>query len=347
MERNHGIDFLKNICVVMIVTLHILKASGTLVTNNDAARYCLSWLLETLSYCAVDCFALMTGYLMLGKKFKLSRIISLWMQVFFYSTGILALFAIFSPNLLTKHDIIAALFPIASSSYWYLTAYMFLLFLMPFLNLLLDNLDRSATNLLVTAVVVLLSVLLTILNYDIFFTNKGYSMLWLAGLYIIGARIRKYGFNKNISAIDAFFAYLVVSVAVWISIPYYGIQWLNYTSPMILLASVSLLFCSLRINWRHQAFCKIMSLLAPLSFSTYLIHAHPLLWKTILSPWFSAYAFLPSGGFIPAVIVSAVIMQIVCCLIEFLRSKIFSLLRIHVFENYIDCRIDYFWHSAL
>lgn len=339
-QRNHGIDFLKNLCMIMIVILHIVKAGGIIESTGDPARRCLSVLINSLSNCSVDCFALITGYLMIDKKFKLSRFISLWMQVLFYSALILAAFAVFSPNKLTKEYILVSLFPTASSIYWYYTAYVFLIFLIPFLNLLINSLSKPEANYLAAAVVILLSVVPTLVNYDIFYTYDGYSMLWLMGLYIIGAYICKYSVGRNISAAEAFFIYLLCSLAAWISYPYFGMQWFDYTSPIVLLSAVSLLICALRANWRNKVISNTVSFFAPMAFSTYLIHTHPLLWDNILYVLFKNFTKLPLFWYVPAIICTALAIHICCCLIDFLRIKIFALFRINSLTRWIDKKFE-------
>lgn len=344
MQRNTGIDFLKILCMIMIVVLHILKASGMLSQGDDPVRYSISWLLETLSYCAVNCYGLITGYLMIDKKFKLSRIISLWLQVLFYSAGIMALFEILMPDQLTKQDFFTSLLPVTSSTYWYMTAYVFLFFLMPFLNVLLNNLSRYAHKALLIATIILFSIVPVIVNYDIFYTYDGYCFIWLAVLYIMGAYIRKYGMFKGFHAIEALVIYLLASAVAWISLPYYRMQWINYTSPLILLAAVMLFLWSIRVSWKGSALCKTISFFAPLSFSTYLIHTHPLLWRLVLSVWLVKYQAIPLPGLIPAIIGTAIIILIGCSLVELLRSKLFSLFRMNRLYKMIDRKLDAFWN---
>ena len=47
--------------------------------------------MQNAAFCAVNCYALVSGYLMLGKKIKPSRITELWFEVFFYSVGLSAI----------------------------------------------------------------------------------------------------------------------------------------------------------------------------------------------------------------------------------------------------------------
>ena len=63
MKRNYGIDLLRMILMLMVVILHVLGHGGVLdATTPLSAKYCVSWLIESFAYCAVNCYALISGY---------------------------------------------------------------------------------------------------------------------------------------------------------------------------------------------------------------------------------------------------------------------------------------------
>lgn len=86
-ERNYGIDLLRIVSMLMVVTLHILKRN--LLYNKDveifSMKYNILWILEIMSYCAVNCYALISGFVGVKSKFKYSNILILWLQVVFYN----------------------------------------------------------------------------------------------------------------------------------------------------------------------------------------------------------------------------------------------------------------------
>ena len=97
-ERNYGIDFLRIISMFMIVILHILGNGGILASvQTGSVKYHLTWFMEIASYCAVNCYALISGYVGIYSKHKLSNIFYLWIQVIFYTLSITLLFKIISP----------------------------------------------------------------------------------------------------------------------------------------------------------------------------------------------------------------------------------------------------------
>ena len=80
-RRNYGIDLLRIVSMNMIVMLHVLGI-GSFLDNVEGItiEYATMWFLETASLCAVNCFALISGYVGFGRKFKLSKLMQLWIE---------------------------------------------------------------------------------------------------------------------------------------------------------------------------------------------------------------------------------------------------------------------------
>ena len=61
-NRNYGISLLKAVSMLFVLNLHILGGGGILETiKSDMIKSDLVWILETVSFCAVDIFAIITG----------------------------------------------------------------------------------------------------------------------------------------------------------------------------------------------------------------------------------------------------------------------------------------------
>lgn len=80
-RRNYGIDLLRIVAMYMIVLDHCLLLGGVITKATQigigSINYDISWLLDTLCYCAVNCYALISGYVGVKSKFKLQNIIKL------------------------------------------------------------------------------------------------------------------------------------------------------------------------------------------------------------------------------------------------------------------------------
>ena len=94
---------------------------------------------HTISICAVNCFALISGYLLTDGKKRWNKLAGLWVEVCFYSGFFAVLFNIIFPQKVTILSVCKSFFPISTNQYWYFTAYVGLFFLMPTLNAIVTS----------------------------------------------------------------------------------------------------------------------------------------------------------------------------------------------------------------
>ena len=145
-ERNYGIDLLRIVSMIMVVLLHVLGAGGlldaTFGINNK-----IVWLLEVLAFCAVNCYALISGYVGVNSKFKLSNILILWLQVFIYNFIFYFIFLLLGKITFSFDVLKEMFFPVLSKRYWYFTAYFALFFLMPLLNFIINKNSKNPAKL--------------------------------------------------------------------------------------------------------------------------------------------------------------------------------------------------------
>ena len=77
--RNYGIDALRLFSMFLIVIMHVLGQGGIL-NRATGHVYRVGWLFESFAYCAVNCFAIISGYVSYSeeeKPFRYSRYASL------------------------------------------------------------------------------------------------------------------------------------------------------------------------------------------------------------------------------------------------------------------------------
>ncbi len=341
----------------MVVVLHLLGKGGVLSScRKNSINYHISWIMEIGAYCAVDIFALISGYLMVGRRWKIGRIIELWLQVSFYSLGLTFVYAIINPNTVGIKVWIKSTFPVCFQSWWYFTAYFGLFFFIPFLNKLLEFLTKRQTNILIIILITLFSIMDIVLPMDIFQLGGGYSVAWLMALYIIGGSIKKYGFLDKVKKRWFVIVYMGGLVAIWASFivihwitmrvlgrAYYVNALLGYTSPLVLGMAVALLLFFNRVkfpNWLNRT----VKWTSPLSFSVYIIHSHPLIYQ-YFDGEFAYLAPKNAAVLVGTILGSALSVFVVCILIECIRTQLFRLLRIHKatkkIGDWIDKKIDF------
>lgn len=348
MKRNYGIDLLRCVSMFMVAMLHILGHGGVLDNALPGSlSYGTAWFLETAAYCAVNCYALISGYVGIKAKYRYSSIIMLWLQVVFYTILITALFFVLNPDSVGIKEIVTAVLPVTRYTYWYFTAYFGLFILMPILNAGINALSEKQAYITVLLLVAVFSIYKTFSSVaapvDLFNMNGGYAVIWLCVLYIVGGCIGKYDMLKKIKSLYfgiGYVACVIFSLGFKLVIEISGVGrgaglFINYVSPTILLSAVCLLGLFSRLKTNETAE-KIIGFFAPASFGVYLIHEHPLIRESLMKNRFVFLADKNPLIIIGIVICAAAAIFILCTLIDRLRIAVFKCMKIKEFVSKID-----------
>jgi len=342
--RNYGIDLLRMVSMFLVIILHMMGNGGILAAAAPGgAHYWAAWGLESAAYCAVNCYALISGYVGAEREHRSGSILQLWLQVVFYTVSITAAFALLLPGSVTADNMLRAIFPVSFRQYWYFTSYFCLFFFLPALNHLLRTFTRPQMKRLLLAMVCLFSLLPTLRGYDLFQTNAGYSVLWLGLLYLLGGYLKLYQPLAGWGVLRSLLVYVLCVLASWgyklaaERLPALGLtetagRLIDYPSPTILLASVALLsaFAGLRIPAPVRRLVRGAS---PLAFSVYLIHAQPLVWVHLIKGRFAPLLELSLPGFVWGVLGGALGIYVLCSLIDLIRFTLFRLLRVRQWSD--------------
>lgn len=349
-EKNYGIDALRILSMFMVTILHVLTQGGILnASGRFTSQYEVGWLLQTMAFCAVNVYALISGYVWVYAKYRYRNLMELWLQVFFYTVSITILFRFLYPASVSALDWIKAIFPVMFNQYWYFSSYVALFLFIPLLNIVLEKMEKRQLKFCIGMILFFFSGIQTLFYSDAFGTNDGYSAIWLMILYLVGGYIRKYGQKENGKAGKFLIGYFAMTGLTWLSKLVIEILTLNvlgeiragnylisYKSPTIVLAAVCLLlfFEKIRVSSFWEKMIRVFS---PMAFGVYLIHNHPLIFSYLLKDRFTDYVAFPWLLEILAVLGTAVIINIICYAIDFLRFKLFKWLHIRktldVFEE--------------
>lgn len=349
--RNYGIDLLRIIATFMIIVLHILEVGGIIYTI-DASHpvYITAWGLEFAAYCAVNCYALISGYVGLYSKSRISNLLQLWIQVMLTTVAITCFMYFFGVEV-TVEDFKEAFTPITSQLYWYFTAYVCLSLSTPFLNLFVLNLNKRMSKYLLVIFAILFSVMPIFWEADLFQLNWGYSAAWLVVLYIVGAIIRKYYTEIQIKKRLLFAGYLVAVILTLLSkigiefltgkyaLAMWGSNFLmNYNSPTMVMAGVCLLLLFAKLELKKMV--RPIAFFAPFTFGVYIIHSHPIIWDKVMTNGFTRFTDLTPLLLVLNVLATATAIFMLCSLIEFVRIKMFKILHISEYCKFVERKIQ-------
>ena len=352
-QRHRGLDMLRIVSTFLIVLLHVIGQGGILRHAAALSSYSeVGWLLECAAYCAVNCYALLSGYLLCRSRCGMARLLETWMQVCVIGVS-LTLAALLLGAPVTRRELVAAFFPVCTLQYWYVTAYMGVYLLAPFLNRMIDALDKMLHGRLVMVLFLLLSLLPTLFSRDIFQTAGGYSLIWLAALYVAGAYLRLHvpsGRRKALVYLLGYAGFVFLTYGIrWavqsVNLARYGAlgdltPWLSYPSPLVAGQAVCLFLACRECTFKGTLVGKGVDVFAARSFGVYLIHAHPMVFNLLLLNAFVPCLALPLPLFAGALLLAALCICLVCAALDGVRHRVFRLLGLDRLAAWLGERID-------
>ncbi len=351
-NRNYSIDLLRIISMLMIVILHIIGLGGVYkiaienssISHYNLIKYFVVYGLDAVCYCAVDCFGIISGFVGIESNNKYNSFFKLWTIVEFYSIFLSIIPLLLSLIKYNELSLLKMFFPIICGNYWYFTAYFVLGLLIPYINILLKNLDKRKFKFLIILITLLFSVIS--IKSDCFKIDKGYHCLWLISLYFIGAYIRLHGIH--IQKINKIFLIFLFSLSVIIVFVIHCSQFLfiggrnyflSYTSPFILINAIILLCIFYNLNIKEMSKKTIM-FITPSVFPVYLIHEHFIINPLFIFDkfkWILQYNVV----LIPILIFCiSITIFIICIILDKIRIFIFTKTKINKFIDKFANKIN-------
>lgn len=344
-----GIDLARITAMFMVLVLHTLSFGGILnVVEVGTAKYVVAWIIESMAFCAVNLFGLISGYVGWNKQFKYSNLLNLWFRVVFYLLAISFIIYLLRPDIVSKIDVIRCFFPVFSGSYWYFTAYFFVCLIIPLLNkgiCCLSNKQLISVCCFSFAALSLGSIICPCINSevfgkDVFKMSAGYSGIWLTMLYIWGGCLSKCQVGKNIRNIWFILLYFATSIGSALlkihfdrNVENNGVIFsdyvMNYVSPLMVCASVGMLLFLRGVNLGEVG-TKIIKKISPLTFSVYLIHMHPLVKINYLSGCTVGFVEGSTFDMLLKLFLFLVIVYSMCLVVDFIRDYFFKLIRLNL-----------------
>lgn len=350
-QRNYGLDLLRMLLMLMVVILHVLGKGGILDNAvMGTTNYYIAWILEAACYCAVNCYALITGYVYYNGKYRVSSMLMIGIQALFYNIIIYGIFWIASLETFSLGQLLNVFFPVSRNTHWYLSAYAGLFIMIPVLNAALNAFSLRQTKIFLMLSFVGLSLITTFLMEDPFRLAGGYSSFWLCYLYLVGGFIKKYRWDVAVSKIKCGLVFMVcVGLTVLFKFLVKAITMhlfgddkgsgilLSYMSPTILFAGIALFLIFVQIK-PTKHICKLVGIFSPAAFGVYLIHCHPYIFE-LMGNHFAFMLQWNSVLMLFGVIGIAIGIFVPCLLIDYLRLKLFQKLRIRSFLDRLENKL--------
>lgn len=341
-SRNYGIDLLRIITMLGVVTLHILGHGGVLAGAVRANQFDTAWLLEVIGYPAVDCFLIISGFVGCKKVLpSLKSVVTLYLTVLLYSVSICAIMQHFYPDVIATSEIGKAFMPVTTYQYWFFTCYIGMLALSPLINGFVNYADKKTLYTVGIIIFLVFSVYgaYSMHHGDRFKLANGYSVMWFIPMYALGAIIKKTEFYKKIPVYVALPTLALAYLSTWlikinsvgdVSV---GMQKLsqslaNYISPTIVIAAVMSVCLFAKINVKHKFLAGLITFFSSSAFSVYLIHDNNYFRDNIIVGAFKTVGDYSPVMLVLTVLAIALVIFVVCVLIDKVRVLLFKILHI-------------------
>lgn len=339
--RQANIELLRITAMVMVVVLHYFVKGGAEVSlvENTGAVNLLIWAIKGLSVVTINVYILISGYFLLETKWKISRIITLWLQTYVYSVGVPVvcyLLGVAEVRSWGIYDWINVIFPVQMEHYWFITAYTILYFFVPILSVGVKQLTKKQHQLVIVGLLLIFSVPKTILPVLIPTDRYGYDFGWFLCLFVIASYIRLYGVPALNKKSKAFVVYIGSVALVWIVSVVCGILSrkgvpLTYMMDMVfcynyfwvLVASIGL-FCTFQyIRIPNGKVATIICKISPYVLGVYLLHENIAV-RNLWPSWFGIEKVRDSFAIFPHMFVTVAAVFIAGVMIDFVRDCIFK-----------------------
>lgn len=371
--RNLNVEVLRIIAMLFIVACHgILHISWLLNVDHGFIfrpgwKSAFAYLVVQYGQVGVSIFFIISGYFLTIKKFNWTRIFKTWFQMFCYCMVLLISAALFAflvkpqtgtylfqgSNLITT--LIWNFCPFFYGSYWFITAYIIMLLLLPFLNCIFDTIDEKHINSLIVILAVF-SIWSLFFNRVGVWNNVAYAVLG----YFIGGWIRKYSENHpHLLQTKYLLTSIVLSTVCMVVFNYLSaggsslvtfLGWQNQTKqgiqllPMLIGSAAFLLINRIDMSSTPQLVQNTMFKLATSTFGVYLLHENMFLYRLI---WPAMTRLFPT----PHSIFSTILIFSLIIVVVYLSMSLLTLLLdtfiVHPLETIILNRRHYIQNTKV
>lgn len=364
-EKQSNFELMRIISMFLIIIHHIIL-HGNVIYNTSGSIHLIIMLIRCIAFVHVNSFILLTGYFQYKKEFSLKKFLSIFNASYFYNLLILIIFIIFGLSNIEKLDVLKTLNPFYMS-HWFISCYLILYILSPFINILIKNMSQKNHRKLILLLILCYSII-SFLSEQTIAENSGYSVIQFIMLYIIGAYLSKYPINQNLHfknysknklqvlLFSGIFVFAFINFILYCLSRTFEDQnnlFFNYLGTLIannyheynflpvIIQSVLYFLWFETLNIQNKIINKISSLV----FGIYIIHDNPFI-RGHIYKWFriDSNTTIYSKKIFIKIFIVAFLIFIICAIIEFLRQLLFKFIKkrkLYIkfsskFNNYIN-----------
>lgn len=345
-KRLASIELLRILAMVMVVVMHFMRESGSLLSaemlSGVPGRVFLGTFLEAFCIVAVNTYVFISGYFGCMSKWRLSRVVSFLCQIWFYSLLIPAALSCFGRPTLVRsmgiYGLLQYVLPIESESYWFATSYFLLMLLQPILNTAVNRLAKRQFQIILAGLLLIFCGIKSICPLQLALDKYGYDLFWFICVYLGAAYLRIYGggiLEKRPFKIYGISSLLIfaMTVGLWYVCGYFSGASYYFTVPfhynfiLCLTGAAGLFYGFLKISLKEGRAAGLIRKIGKYSFGIYLFHEHPDIrysWYPFLKNIINPMEMNSIPMFFAELIFSVVILFAAGLIIEWIRTVIFE-----------------------
>lgn len=226
----------------------------------------------------------------------------------------------------TVSSLVFSLFPIFFNQYWFVTIYLILLVLSPYINVMIEHISKKHYLNLILILFFIDSIWQSIYIIENIGVHYGLSLVHFLFLYLVSAYIGKYGFvMKDFSKVvylAGFTLFVFITAASSYILSGSIGRLFSYNSPLVVLSAYCLFLFFKKLSFQSNLINKVSTY----TFGVYLVHEHfllrPIIWEDI-----GIIEQVLNGSeslFAVKLIVFSVFVFAVCWLLSYVLTTIFN-----------------------
>lgn len=355
--RNSKFEMLRIISMFLIVMCHMFlipvqSDNGSIIQtfHNSQSNLLIAESFGIFGRLGNNLFVLISGYFLINKNvdvissvrriLKISISVSSWALIFFIiSTVVLG----FNPLLMIK-----SMFPIIFSLYWFVTPFVVLILIAPFLNQIISTITKKDSYYLLSICILVTSLIPTFthqIRSKVGFTDIGIFIT----LYLSAGLIKKYNLGSGFSK-----KALVASASISMMLQIFNIYTIGYlagklqhfnllsnivyfngqASILLYIPAIAIFLLVIKMN---DFYSIIINRIASTAFGVYLIHQNPFIIEWIFrSNWIKSFIDFNAYSYVFSILCIVIVVYLTCSLLEFIRQKLFTQIKFDSYERKVS-----------
>lgn len=281
-EKNRDIrlDFIRSVAIISVISVHFLLNSGFYETPLEGKRMFLMTIARTAFLPCVPLFIMLSGYLLRNKCISKKYYYGIWKTISIYliaSTFCLIFKILYLKQEMTIAGALLSVIGFTAVPYaWYINMYIGLFLLIPFLNVLYNNLDSKRSKQILIFTCIFIAIMPSFNIKYVIFPN------WWVGIYPItyyfmGAYLSEYkvSVKKSINIlllVMSIFGFSLINFYLGYKSNFIEKGYTSYAGFECIIVTIMIFLLGLNLNFNNipNTIQSVMATLSKLSLGMYL-----------------------------------------------------------------------------